>query len=713
MRILLKERVVYMSSTTKITVPDIFASMVFNDDVMREILPKDVYKSLRKTIDDGKDLDITVANAVANAMKDWAIEKGATHYTHWFQPMTGITAEKHDSFISPTADGRIIMEFSGKELIKGEPDASSFPSGGLRATFEARGYTAWDPTSYAFIKDHSLYIPTAFCSYGGEVLDKKTPLLRSMEALSAQAVRILRLFGDSTTKRVITTVGPEQEYFLVDKKLYDERPDLIYTGRTLFGARAPKGQELEDHYFGAIKPRIAAFMQELDEELWKLGVLAKTKHNEVAPAQHELAPIFSTTNVATDHNQLTMETMKNVALRHGLVCLLHEKPFAGVNGSGKHNNWSISTDTGKNLLEPGKLPQENAQFLLFLAAVIKGVDEYQDLLRISVASAGNDHRLGANEAPPAIISIFLGDELTAILHAIETGTVYGGTLRVNMEIGVNVLPSFTKDTTDRNRTSPFAFTGNKFEFRSLGSQLNIACPNIMLNTIIADELEQFADELEGKEDFNGALNALIKRVIKEHKRIIFNGDGYADAWKAEAAKRGLTNLPTTVDALPHYTDEKNVKLFTKHKIYTEVEMQSRQDIILETYAKTINIEALTASDMVKRDILPAVSSYVAELASGVATKKAISDDIPCEAELDIIKRLSGLQDCAYKKLAALDNAIIGVKEVGEDPIEVATYYKDSVITAMTELRAVVDEMETLVSSDYWPYPSYGDLMLRV
>ena len=713
MRILLKERVVYMSSTTKINVPDIFASMVFNDDVMRERLPKDVYKSLRKTIDNGKDLDITVANAVANAMKDWAIEKGATHYTHWFQPMTGITAEKHDSFISPTADGRIIMEFSGKELIKGEPDASSFPSGGLRATFEARGYTAWDPTSYAFIKDHSLYIPTAFCSYGGEVLDKKTPLLRSMEALSAQAVRILRLFGDSTTKRVITTVGPEQEYVLVDKKLYDERPDLIYTGRTLFGARAPKGQELEDHYFGAIKPRIAAFMQELDEELWKLGVLAKTKHNEVAPAQHELAPIFSTTNVATDHNQLTMETMKNVALRHGLVCLLHEKPFAGVNGSGKHNNWSISTDTGKNLLEPGKLPQENAQFLLFLAAVIKGVDEYQDLLRISVASAGNDHRLGANEAPPAIISIFLGDELTAILHAIETGTVYGGTLRVNMEIGVNVLPSFTKDTTDRNRTSPFAFTGNKFEFRSLGSQLNIACPNIMLNTIIADELEQFADELEGKEDFNGALNALIKRVIKEHKRIIFNGDGYADAWKAEAAKRGLTNLPTTVDALPHYTDEKNVKLFTKHKIYTEVEMQSRQDIILETYAKTINIEALTASDMVKRDILPAVSSYVAELASGVATKKAISDDIPCEAELDIIKRLSGLQDCAYKKLAALDNAIIGVKEVGEDPIEVATYYKDSVITAMTELRAVVDEMETLVSSDYWPYPSYGDLMFRV
>ena len=692
---------------------DRFGTMVFSEEVMKDYLPKDIWKRLAATLEGGEPLDLDVANAVAHAMKVWAISKGATHYAHWFQPLSGITSEKHDSFLEPNHDGTAITKFTGKNLIQGEPDASSFPNGGLRATFEARGYTAWDPTSPAFIKDDVLCIPTAFCSYTGEALDKKTPLLRSMEALSAQAVRILRLFGDSTTKRAITTVGPEQEYFLVDKKLYDERPDLIYTGRTLFGARAPKGQELEDHYFGAIKPRIAAFMQELDEELWKLGVLAKTKHNEVAPAQHELAPIFSTTNVATDHNQLTMETMKNVALRHGLVCLLHEKPFAGVNGSGKHNNWSISTDTGKNLLEPGKLPQENAQFLLFLAAVIKGVDEYQDLLRISVASAGNDHRLGANEAPPAIISIFLGDELTAILHAIETGTVYGGTLRVNMEIGVNVLPSFTKDTTDRNRTSPFAFTGNKFEFRSLGSQLNIACPNIMLNTIIADELEQFADELEGKEDFNGALNALIKRVIKEHKRIIFNGDGYADAWKAEAAKRGLTNLPTTVDALPHYTDEKNVKLFTKHKIYTEVEMQSRQDIILETYAKTINIEALTASDMVKRDILPAVSSYVAELASGVATKKAISDDIPCEAELDIIKRLSGLQDCAYKKLAALDNAIIGVKEVGEDPIEVATYYKDSVITAMTELRAVVDEMETLVSSDYWPYPSYGDLMFRV
>ena len=695
------------------TVPEYFGSLVFDDRVMKAKLPYDVYVSLKKTMYEGGTLDTAVANAVADAMKEWAVEKGATHYTHWFQPLTGSTAEKHDSFITPSPDGGVIMEFSGKELIRGEPDASSFPSGGLRATFEARGYTAWDPTSHAFIKDKTLCIPTAFCSYGGEALDKKTPLLRSMQALNKQTLRVLKLFGMDDVKIVRPLVGPEQEYFLVDRAMFDKREDLMFCGRTLFGAMPPKGQEMDDHYFGAIKPRVAEFMANLNEELWKLGVLAKTEHNEVAPAQHELAPIFTTANIATDHNQLTMEVMKKVAARHGLVCLLHEKPFDGVNGSGKHNNWSISTDTGKNLLEPGKLPQENAQFLLFLAAVIKGVDEYQDLLRISVASAGNDHRLGANEAPPAIISIFLGDELTAILHAIETGTVYGGTLRVNMEIGVNVLPSFTKDTTDRNRTSPFAFTGNKFEFRSLGSQLNIACPNIMLNTIIADELEQFADELEGKEDFNGALNALIKRVIKEHKRIIFNGDGYADAWKAEAAKRGLTNLPTTVDALPHYTDEKNVKLFTKHKIYTEVEMQSRQDIILETYAKTINIEALTASDMVKRDILPAVSSYVAELASGVATKKAISDDIPCEAELDIIKRLSGLQDCAYKKLAALDNAIIGVKEVGEDPIEVATYYKDSVITAMTELRAVVDEMETLVSSDYWPYPSYGDLMFRV
>ena len=696
---------------------EIYGSNVFSDKVMKERLPRIVYKSLRKTIEQGVQLDPSLADIVASTMKDWAIEKGATHFTHVFYPLTGHSAEKHDGFLSPDGNGGVITEFSGKMLSQGEADGSSFPSGGLRSTFEARGYTAWDVTSPAYLMENSsgivLCIPTAFLSWTGVALDRKTPLLRSNQALNKQASRILKLFGKDV-KRVTTTVGPEQEYFLIDREDYAKRKDLIFTGRTLFGAMPPKGQEMDDHYFGALRPRVAAFMQELDEELWKLGILSKTKHNEVAPCQHEMAPVFTTTNIATDHNQLTMEVMRTVAQKHGFTCLLHEKPFEGVNGSGKHNNWSLSTDTGKNLFEPGKLPQENAQFLLFLAAVIKGVDEYQDLLRVSVASAGNDHRLGANEAPPAIISIFLGDELTAILHAIETGTVYGGTLRVNMEIGVNVLPSFTKDTTDRNRTSPFAFTGNKFEFRSLGSQLNIACPNIMLNTIIADELEQFADELEGKsDDFMSALNALIKRVIKEHKRIIFNGDGYADAWKVEAARRGLTNLPTTVDALPHYTDEKNVKLFAKHKIYTEVEMQSRQDIILETYAKTINIEALTASDMVKRDILPAVSSYVAELASGVATKKAISDDIPCEAELDIIKRLSGLQDCAYKKLAALDNAIIGVKEVGEDPIEVATYYKDSVITAMTELRAVVDEMETLVSSDYWPYPSYGDLMFRV
>ena len=695
-----------------VNVVEIFGENVFNDAVMQARLPKKVYKELKQTMEEGKELTLEIADVVAHEMKEWAIEKGATHYSHWFQPLTDGTAEKHDGFIEFGEGTEVIERFSGKLLIQQEPDASSFPNGGIRNTFEARGYTAWDVSSPAFVVDTTLCIPTIFISYTGEALDYKTPLLKALAAVDKAATDVCQLFDKNIT-RVYTNLGWEQEYFLVDSALYNARPDLCLTGRTLMGHSSAKDQQLEDHYFGSIPPRVTAFMKELEIECHKLGIPVKTRHNEVAPNQFELAPIFENANLANDHNQLVMDLMKRIARKHHFAVLLHEKPYNGVNGSGKHNNWSISTDTGKNLLEPGKLPQENAQFLLFLAAVIKGVDEYQDLLRISVASAGNDHRLGANEAPPAIISIFLGDELTAILHAIETGTVYGGTLRVNMEIGVNVLPSFTKDTTDRNRTSPFAFTGNKFEFRSLGSQLNIACPNIMLNTIIADELEQFADELEGKEDFNGALNALIKRVIKEHKRIIFNGDGYADAWKAEAAKRGLTNLPTTVDALPHYTDEKNVKLFTKHKIYTEVEMQSRQDIILETYAKTINIEALTASDMVKRDILPAVSSYVAELASGVATKKAISDDIPCEAELDIIKRLSGLQDCAYKKLAALDNAIIGVKEVGEDPIEVATYYKDSVITAMTELRAVVDEMETLVSSDYWPYPSYGDLMFRV
>ena len=620
-------------------VMEIYGSKVFNEHVMKERLPSATYKSLKNTLHKGAPLDIEVANVVASVMKRWAMELGATHYTHWFQPLTGITSEKHDGFVSPVGDGTAIMEFSGKELVRGEPDASSFPSGGLRATCEARGYTAWDPTSYAFVKDDVLCIPTAFVSYTGEALDKKTPLLRSMNALSGQAVRILKLFGKDVDY-VSTTVGPEQEYFLVKKEDYEARQDLILTGRTLFGAPSAKGQELEEHYFGVIRPEVSAFMKELDEELWKLGVPAKTKHNEVAPCQHELAPIFDTTNVAIDHNLLTMEMMRKIAPKYGLVCLQHEKPFEGVNGSGKHNNWSMST-THENLLDPGDTPMENLQFLIFLAAVIKAVDEYADLLRTSVATPGNDHRLGANEAPPAIISIFVGEELEAVIDAIASDSPYAGPVKMKMDLGVDVLPKFSKDTTDRNRTSPFAFTGNKFEFRSLGSQLNIACPNIMLNTIIADELEQFADELEGKEDFNGALNALIKRVIKEHKRIIFNGDGYADAWKAEAAKRGLTNLPTTVDALPHYTDEKNVKLFTKHKIYTEVEMQSRQDIILETYAKTINIEALTASDMVKRDILPAVSSYVAELASGVATKKAISDDIPCEAELDIIKRLSG------------------------------------------------------------------------
>lgn len=703
----------YEAEMKRIDVPAMFASQVFSDDVMRERLPKDTYKSLRKTIDQGKELDITVANAVANAMKDWAVEKGATHYSHWFQPMTGITAEKHDSFISPAADGRVIMEFSGKALIKGEPDASSFPSGGLRATFEARGYTAWDPTSNAFVKDGTLYIPTAFCSYSGEVLDKKTPLLRSMEAINRQALRILRLFGDNLTRRVSTTVGPEQEYFLIDRELYKKRKDLIFSGRTLFGAKAPKGQELEDHYFGAIKPRVAAFMHDLDEELWRLGVLAKTKHNEVAPAQHELAPIFTTTNIATDHNQLTMETIKNVAQKHGLTALLHEKPFAGVNGSGKHNNWSLTTDTGKNLLSPGKLPHENAQFLLFLAAVIKGVDEYQDLLRASVASAGNDHRLGANEAPPAIISIFLGDELTAILDAIETGKVYDNKGRTNMEVGVHVLPTFAKDTTDRNRTSPFAFTGNKFEFRMLGSALSIACPNIMLNTIVADELKQFADELDGQKDFTGALNKLIKRTIKEHKRIIFNGDGYSEGWTTEAEARGLLNLKTTVDAMPHYIDEKNIALFKRQKVYTSTEMHSRYDIIMDAYAKTINIEAVTMLDMAKRDVLPAVTAYTKKLSDSILSKRGVSSDIPCDYETSMLKKVSSLSDCAYKKLCALEDALLSVKEQGTDILSISKFYSTDVIAAMQELRAVVDELETSVSAEYWPYPTYAQLMFDI
>ena len=636
------------------SVPELFGSRVFNDDVMQERLPRDVYKSLRKTIDEGKDLDLGVANAVASAMKDWAVEQGATHFTHWFQPLNGITAEKHDSFISPTSDGRVIMQFSGKELIKGEPDASSFPSGGLRATFEARGYTAWDPTSYAFVKGDSLYIPTAFCSYSGEVLDKKTPLLRSMEALSKQALRLLRLFGDTAAKRVVTTVGPEQEYFLIDKKLYDQRPDLLYTGRTLFGAKAPKGQELEDHYFGSIKPRIAAFMKELDEELWKLGILAKTKHNEVAPAQHELAPIFTTTNVATDHNQLTMEVMRNVAARHGLVCLLHEKPFEGVNGSGKHNNWSLSTDTGVNLLDPGKEPAKNTRFLLFLAAIIKGVDEYQDLLRISVASAGNDHRLGANEAPPAIVSMFVGEELEAILAAIEQGRDYTCAAEKKLQTGVHVLPDLHMDTTDRNRTSPFAFTGNKFEFRMLGSAISIACPNIMLNTLAAEEFRQFADELEGSDDLERDVRKIVQRVMGEHGRIIFNGDGYSAAWQQEAERRGLWNLPTTVDALPHYLDEKNVELFARHSIYTRAEMEARYETALEEYAKTIRIEALTMSQMAHRDVFPAVSKVLSHLADGISAQRIACKDLPCAGETKLLKALSSLLDQAFEKADALD-----------------------------------------------------------
>ena len=695
------------------SVPELFGSRVFNDDVMQERLPRDVYKSLRKTIDEGKDLDLGVANAVANAMKDWAVEKGATHFTHWFQPLNGITAEKHDSFISPTSDGRVIMQFSGKELVKGEPDASSFPSGGLRATFEARGYTAWDPTSYAFVKGDSLYIPTAFCSYSGEVLDKKTPLLRSMEDLSRQALRILRIFGDQTAKRVITTVGPEQEYFLIDKKLYDQRPDLLYTGRTLFGAKAPKGQELEDHYFGSIKPRIAAFMKELDEELWKLGILAKTKHNEVAPAQHELAPIFTTTNVATDHNQLTMETMKNVAARHGLVCLLHEKPFEGVNGSGKHNNWSLSTDTGVNLLDPGKEPAKNTRFLLFLAAIIKGVDEYQDLLRISVASAGNDHRLGANEAPPAIVSMFVGEELEAILAAIEQGRDYTCAAEKKLQTGVHVLPDLHMDTTDRNRTSPFAFTGNKFEFRMLGSAISIACPNIMLNTIAAEEFRQFADELEGSDDLERDVRKIVQRVMGEHGRIIFNGDGYSAAWQQEAERRGLWNLPTTVDALPHYLDEKNVELFARHSIYTRAEMEARYETALEEYAKTIRIEALTMSQMAHRDVFPAVSKALSQLADGISAQRIACKDLPCAGETKLLKALSSLLDQAFEKADALDFHLAQEEVGGGDILTQATYYKNSVLPAMEALRAAVDGMETLTDASAWPYPSYGELMFRV
>ena len=694
-------------------IPALYGSLVFNDKVMRNKLPKDVYKALRKTIENGTHLELDVANSVAVAMKEWAVENGATHYTHWFQPMTGFTAEKHDSFITPVGDGEVIMDFSGKELVKGEPDASSFPSGGLRATFEARGYTAWDPTSPAFIKDRTLYIPTAFCSYGGEALDKKTPLLRSMEALNQEAVKILHLLGNTEVTSVSTTIGPEQEYFLVDKDLYEKRRDLILCGRTLLGAPAPRGQEMEDHYFGALKPRVAAYMHDLDEELWKLGIPAKTKHNEVAPAQHELAPVFSTANVAVDYNQLTMEIMKKTADKHGMVCLLHEKPFEGINGSGKHNNWSISTDTGKNLLDPGKEPSKNTQFLLFLAAIIKGVDEYQDLLRISVASAGNDHRLGANEAPPAIISMFLGDELSAILESIEYDAPYVGAQQKKLETGVHVLPDLAMDTTDRNRTSPFAFTGNKFEFRMLGSAISISCPNIMLNTIAAEELRQFADKLEGSANLESDVRTLVRQVMQEHKRIIFNGDGYSEAWTQEAARRGLLNLRTTVDALPRYLDKKNVDLFTSHKIYTEAEMEARYETIMEEYCKTLNIEALTMSEMTRQDIIPSVSGYVESLAKSVAAQRTVCAGLPCAAETALIKKLSGLLDQAYEKVEALDTLLADGKAESHNVLTSATYYKDTIIPAMEALRAVVDQMEVHVSSKCWPYPTYGDLMFKV
>ena len=693
-------------------VPNLFGSMVFNDAVMQARLPKDVYKALKKTMALGTHLELDVANVVANAMKDWAVEHGATHYTHWFQPMTGVTAEKHDSFISPEPGGRVLMEFSGKELVRGEPDASSFPSGGLRATFEARGYTVWDITSYAFIKDGTLYIPTAFCSYSGEALDKKTPLLRSMEALDRQAMRILRLFGNTAAHRVITTVGPEQEYFRVDKAAYEKRPDLLYTGRTLFGARPPKGQELEDHYFGSIKPRVAAFMRDLEEELWKLGIPAKTKHNEVAPAQHELAPVFETTNIACDHNQLTMDLMKTVAARHGLVCLLHEKPFAGVNGSGKHNNWSISTDTGVNLLEPGDTPHDNAQFLLFLCAVIQAVDDYQDLLRVSAASAGNDHRLGANEAPPAIISMFLGDELTEILKSLESGAAYHGPDKHPMEIGVTVLPHFPKDTTDRNRTSPFAFTGNKFEFRMLGSAQSISGPNVILNTAVAEALCQFADMLEVADDFNAALTRLIKTTVQDHKRIIFNGNGYNDDWLAEAEKRGLYNFKTTPDCVPHYLDRKNVGLFTKHRVFTETEMHARYEIHLENYCKVLNIEALTMLDMVNKEILPAVTGYIKELCDAALTKRSLDAGISSEVETSLAARLSALSASLYKKTGDLNAALMGVNE-HPDMEDGAMYYKDRVLVAMQETRAVADELETLTAKKCWPFPTYGDILFSV
>lgn len=689
-------------------VPEYFGSDVFNESVMKERLPKATYKALKKTIDNGDPLDIEVANIVANAMKDWAVEKGCTHYTHWFQPMTGLTAEKLDSFISPTEDGHVIMEFSGKELVKGEPDASSFPSGGLRATFEARGYTAWDPTSYAFIKEKALCIPTAFCSYNGEALDKKTPLLRSMEAINKSALRILKLFGSDAT-RVTSNVGPEQEYFLVDREMYAKREDLILAGRSLYGAPAPKGQELEDHYFGTIKTRVQAYMKDLDEQLWRLGIYAKTKHNEVAPAQHELAPIYGTTNIATDHNQLTMEIMKRTARKHGFKCLLHEKPFAGINGSGKHDNWSISTNTGVNLLDPGKTPAENAQFLLFLTAVIKAVNDYQDILRASVASAGNDHRLGANEAPPAIISIFLGDELTGVLDAIVNGVKYEDK-RVEMEIGVDVLPHFPKDTTDRNRTSPFAFTGNKFEFRMPGSKLSVAGPNTVLNTIVADVLDQFADELEKADNFQDALDDLIKRTIKENQNIIFNGNGYSDEWPVEAEKRGLLNLKSTPEAVPAFLAQKNVDVFSKYGVYTEAELQSRVEILLDEYCKTLNIEALTMIDMAKKEILPAAAKYIKDIAKTAELAKSCGAETVFEEET--VKEISALVTEMYKALGTLEADVQKVHSI-EDTQEMANFFHDTIFADMGALRVPADKIETLVGKDYWPYPTYSDLLFYV
>ena len=695
------------------TVSDYFGCLVFDDRVMRSKLSSNVYRSLKKTIDEGASLNNDVANAVASAMKEWAVEHGATHFTHWFQPLTGITAEKHDSFITPAPDGRVIMEFSGKELIKGEPDASSFPSGGLRATFEARGYTAWDPTSYAFIKGKTLCIPTAFCSYGGEALDKKTPLLRSMEALNRQAMRILRLFGNTDVKCVRTSVGPEQEYFLIDREMYEQRKDLMFTGRTLFGAKPPKGQEMDDHYFGVIKPRVAEYMEDLNEELWKLGVFAKTEHNEVAPAQHELAPIYSTTNISTDHNQLTMEIMQKVALRHGLVCLLHEKPFAGVNGSGKHNNWSIATNTGVNLLTPGETPYENAQFLLFLCAVIKAVDDYQDLLRLSVATAGNDHRLGANEAPPAVVSIFLGDELTAVLEAIEKEEPYNASEKTVMRLGVHVLPKFPRDTTDRNRTSPFAFTGNKFEFRMLGSSNSIACANIMLNAAVAESLKVYADRLEKAELFEAELHEMIKQTISEHKRIIFNGNGYDDTWIKEAVeKRGLLNLRTTPDALPTILEKKNVDMLTSHKIFSRAEIQSRYDITLDNYCKTVNIEALTMVDMAKKEILPAVEAYARELADTLSAKKAAIPELSCNYERGTVAKLSELADEIAGATADLESSLIKYHTIS-DVTEAANVIRDVILQKMAELRVVCDEAETLTAEKYWPFPTYDKLLFGV